>query len=681
VRYLCNNRWAAIVGSVVFTYSAYHIATMRGLLQLISLEWFPFFVLFLLLAVNQPAWRSRGDIGRWLLRRALPAGAALLFVSLIDWYYTMYGLMFAGFFAIYLLVRGAFSKPNDGRRAMDDGSLRIGIPGTIVHRPSSMLRSAGEPVARVALCIAVYAVLVSPILVPTLRELGTTTYMQPAPDEAIKNSADLARFFQTPRFQQIWARYFTNWLSWPFAGNSYEVYFTYTALFLAGVGLFAGGRGRPQAIRGRGPTADDGRYVLEDEASHTGSVNPIVHRPSSIGPGPGSRLPGKWFWAACGVLFFLLALGPVLQVNGQQVKGLPMPYNLVERLPLFNISRSPDRFDMPLTLCLGVLAGYGVTALASSWPRSISPATRGALIATGSIILIVVELFPVPFAQAQANIPAWYSILGREPGDFSILDLPPQDDFWHGAFRMYYQTAHDRHIFGGYISREFPHPFLTGTPGYEELTYTDGGGDMFRAGPDQWLSAFDQYRTRYIVLQKERHPGQPERTPDIAPSRDAILHVLGPGARPVYSDSELDAYQVPTPSARVPFLSVGDGWEPRERNERGQTYRWMHGEATLQINAPQRQDAVLSFQAESLGSPRRIQLWHGDHKVFEGTVPAGRQTLKIGPLGLPAGESTIRIVSLDGTTSPAKLGLGNDPRELSIVVLDAYLDQVAESGH
>src|SRR5262249_3836757 len=48
VHYVCGNRWAALVGSVVFAYSAYHIATMRSLLQLISLEWVPFFVLFLL---------------------------------------------------------------------------------------------------------------------------------------------------------------------------------------------------------------------------------------------------------------------------------------------------------------------------------------------------------------------------------------------------------------------------------------------------------------------------------------------------------------------------------------------------------------------------------------------------------------------------------------------------------
>ena len=50
VHYVCGNRWAALVGSVVFAYSAYHIATMRGLLQLVSLEWLPFFVLFLLQA-------------------------------------------------------------------------------------------------------------------------------------------------------------------------------------------------------------------------------------------------------------------------------------------------------------------------------------------------------------------------------------------------------------------------------------------------------------------------------------------------------------------------------------------------------------------------------------------------------------------------------------------------------
>jgi hypothetical protein len=148
----------------------------------------------------------------------------------------------------------------------------------------------------------------------------------------------------------------------------------------------------------------------------------------------------------------------------------------------------------------------------------------------------------------------------------------------------------------------------------------------------------------------------------------------------VYSDSELEAYRVPEPSTKVPFLSVGDGWEPRERNASGDTYRWMHAEGTLRIDSPGRQDAFFVFNAESLGQPRRIQVWHGDQKVFEGVVPAARQTFRIGPLGLPQGASTLRIVSLDGTTSPAKLGMGDDPRELSVVLLDAALEPVLPNG-
>jgi len=37
VHYLCGNRWAALTGSVVFPYSADHVATMRGLLQMVCL--------------------------------------------------------------------------------------------------------------------------------------------------------------------------------------------------------------------------------------------------------------------------------------------------------------------------------------------------------------------------------------------------------------------------------------------------------------------------------------------------------------------------------------------------------------------------------------------------------------------------------------------------------------------
>lgn len=633
VHYLCGNRWAALVGSVVFAYSAYHIATMRSLLQLISLEWVPFFLLFLLQAIYQPGWLTRRDFTRWLLRRALPTGFFLFLVSLVDWYYTMYALLLAGLLGLYIGVRYIWDR-------------RRGGGGTPV-------RGVAEPWARIGLCLLIYGVLISPILIPTIKELRTTTYMLPAPDAAMSNSADLLAFFQPVRGQRLWGNLFVNRRDWPYGSNRYEVYFTYSALFLAGVGLFA-----TRALRPRLETSQPERAIT-------------------------SALPGKWFWAACVVFFFLLALGPVLQINGNQINWLfsPkfelfMPYRIIEKLPVLSISRSPDRFDMPLTLSLAVLSGYGLNVLLNTWRGKLRLPVRGALFSAAFVGLVLVELTPFPYPQRTADIPVWYQRVGQEQGDFSILDLPPQDDYWHGAYRMYFQTASEKPIFGGYISREFPHPFLKSTPGYQELTYVDGRGDMFAAGRDQWLSALRLYKTKYIVLQKVRLPDKVEQQPNIQPSRAAIRLVLGADVKPSYEDAQVEVYTVPAIAAPVPFLSVGDGWEPREVGPNG-TFRWLRASGTLRIDAPRAQQAYLTFRAASLGKARALKILHGDTVVFDGQI-GGLAPQRIGPLGLPAGVSTLTFISPEGTVSPAELKLGDDPRQLSFVVLDAKLEPVSK---
>jgi hypothetical protein len=652
VHFICGNRWAALVGSVVFAYSAYHIGTMRSLLQLISLEWVPFFILFFLMAVFGVGLSSRNDFARWLLRGALPAAFFLFLVSLVDWYYTMYCLMLVGLVAFYVLIRYFWER---WRRQFSP----------------SFARSVFEPWARIGLCIGIYVVLISPVLIPTIQELRATSYMVPAPAEALSHSADLVTFFEPMRGQQLWGRFFLDRDNWPFGSERYEVYFTYTALFLAFVALFATRLLRPR-VDDRRPTTDDRRSKLESS---------IDNPQSAIR----NELPGKWFWAGSVLLFFLLALGPVLQINGSQIRWifspdipLLMPYRLIENLPIINISRSPDRFDMPLTLCLAVLAGYGINVLSNmglKWISAVRLTTRAAYFSLGAVTLIALELFPFPYPQLKADVPRWYYQLAQEPGDFSILELPPQSDFWHGAYRMYFQTVHGKAIFGGYISREYPHPFLQSTPGYQELTYVDGHGDMFAADPETWFSAFQKYNTRYIVLQKSREPHRTDPPVDVSASRNAIHLVLGKDASPYYQDDQLEVYRVPLPDNTVPFMSVGDGWEPREVGPNG-SFRWMHDRSTLQINAPQPQNAYLTFQATGLGQPRRLQIFHGDQLVFDEMV-SGLQTYRTkGPLGLPQGVSTLTFLSPDGTISPSELGLGDDPRRLSFAILDARLEPV-----
>ncbi|MEO6457491.1 MAG: hypothetical protein ABIO92_04345, partial [Chloroflexia bacterium] len=506
-----------------------------------------------------------------------------------------------------------------------------------------------------ALPLIVFLALVTPILAPTIAELGTSTYMRPASNEALRYSADLLAFFQPPQDQRLWGHLFQNRSEWPFGTNRYEVYFTYTALFLVGVCLFAT---RSLRLGTRLPQQD----VLRVE------------------------MPTKRFWAACALVFFLLALGPILQINGQQVRGLfdtavtvPMPYQLIEKIPVLNISRSPDRFDMPLTLCMAILAGYGANVLIQTWGRRVPIARRGMWLVLMVTILIAVELFPAPYPQRPAVIPAWYAEVGKQEGDFSVLELPPQDDYWHGAYRMYFQTAHERPIFGGYISREYPHPFLERTPGFQELIYADGKGDMFDSGPETWNSALAFYKVGYIVLQKTRLPDRAETPPDVSAWRQSIDRIGGERFQQIYSDEFMDVFSVPRPQRLAPFLTVGEGWGEREVGPNG-SFRWMGARAFLSIQSPEPTTASLTFRVAGLGSERTMRIYHMNMQVFEGKVGA-LQELTVGPLSIPVGHSTIKFESPDCTISPADLGNVADQRQLSFAVLDAKLNVVGVSSN
>ena len=73
-----------------------------------------------------------------------------------------------------------------------------------------------------------------------------------------------------------------------------------------------------------------------------------------------------------------------------------------------------------------------------------------------------------------------------------------------------------------------------------------------------------------------------------------------------------------------------------------------------------------------------MQIYHGDHLIFDQKIDPALQNYRTsGPLGIPAGISTLRLVSPEGTISPAALGMGDDPRQLSFTFLDVGLEPVA----
>ena len=296
--------------------------------------------------------------------------------------------------------------------------------------------------------------------------------------------------------------------------------------------------------------------------------------------------------------------------------------------------------------------------------------SRGAVVAFSAVTLIALELAPFPYPQLSAEVPRWYQSVAPEPGQFTIFELPPQDEYWHGAFRMYFATAHERPIFGGYISREFPHPFVENTPGYMDLSTTAAEGDMISTERGEWLSALYLYRTRYVVVQKDRLPDVQEIPADVEAWRSSVARVLG-DEQSVYEDEQLIAYRVPEPDEQLPFLSIGAGWEPKEVGPNG-PFRWMGEAATLRVDSPSRRDATLRFSATTIGKPRQLVLRHGNVIVFDEAVgPLREYSIR---LGLPEGASELTVISPEGTVIPRDLNMGDDPRSLGFAVLDVRLE-------
>ena len=201
-----------------------------------------------------------------------------------------------------------------------------------------------------------------------------------------------------------------------------------------------------------------------------------------------------WLWGV--IIFTLLSLGPLLTINGQNrfdLDGievtLPMPFTLLHYLPVINAHRVPNRFGIPLFLCMAVLVGYAVDWLLGrleirNKKLEIGNRWLGFLISIFSFLILLFLLFDqysVPLPLTDARIPEVYYQIGAEPGDFTLMQLPLG---WRNSYGtlgaertqlQYYQAAHHRPILGGNTSRNpaFKFDYYANVPLFAALTETE----------------------------------------------------------------------------------------------------------------------------------------------------------------------------------------------------------------
>lgn len=319
----------------------------------------------------------------------------------------------------------------------------------------------------------------------------------------------------------------------------------------------------------------------------------------------------QWRLLIVAAVGWLFSLGPELRLFGVHT-GIPMPYALLQQLPLLEGGRRPNLFALICILVAAVFAAQGLR-----WLLEWSGRWRHVLLA-GVVLAAGLELWPPPRQPVVIAAPALYATIADRPGP--VVDVPVGSDI--EARTLLHQMAHGQPILRGYLSRAPDYPTLEHNPLVRALALLEPLPARDIVALDSAALAAMQcfYRFRHVVV--ERPLVASEHQGWLAP----LMARLG-APDPWYDDGRFAAYELPVPAPPCPAFSyLGAGWHGLEgTGER--VWRWMDKRSEIWIVNPVPGPVLLTLRAEGYGPPAAGQTTtlHLDHaKKRVATVPIAR---------------------------------------------------------
>ncbi|HAJ34078.1 MAG TPA: hypothetical protein DCL15_00080, partial [Chloroflexi bacterium] len=318
--------WSAFAAGAVYAFASNRaVYAALGHYDMVTTQWIPFYALALLRIFDPQLSPARQR--RW----AMLGG---LFFALTGLAEMISALFLAMFTVIALMVRLGDWRTGDGK------GMRLGDSAqTSSHMPAlqSHHRSITQSPLANLLLLALTAFLVwSPALIPIVRTFFTADYDLQGWGDALMLSTDLLGWFTATVFHPL------------FGGD-----------VVAEMRLV-----QQRAVNPELPGFRDINTVFLGWATLALAI---------VGSVAYWRKVRVWVWT--GLIFGVLTLGPLLQINGRyrfDLDGLettvPLPFALLHFIPIIKANRAPNRNSVLLMLAVAVLAGYGVYWLLS-WLR------------------------------------------------------------------------------------------------------------------------------------------------------------------------------------------------------------------------------------------------------------------------------------------------------------------------
>jgi len=547
---------AAFVAGAAYAFAASRmIYAAIGHYDMVTTQWFPFYALFFLKTLREPGYKNptlAGLCAAFALLAEMIFGVFLLFLSLI-------------------LLAGELVTL---RRATEASSADLRHNGRHPALPQRQMPThLGRAIAvytvlrRLLILVLIAGIVWSPVMVPVISAFIQGDFALRGWGDGLRLSADLVGWFTPTALHPL------------FGASDWSVYLR-------------------TVVEGRAPTRDVNTVFLGYGVLALALLGCVFawHRVRA------------WAWGA--LLFALLTLGPLLQINGRYLfsfdnllreQGLehgvtiPLPFALLHYLPIVRANRVPNRFSVVLVLALAVLVGHGAMTL---FHRLTRLSKSG--IAVTTIFLLVLVLFDqvsVPLPLSDARVPEVYQEIAAQEDDFAILELPLG---WRNSFGtlgaeetrlQYYQARHRKRLLAGNISRapSFKFDYFKRIP----LFYAVTEAEMYRTPDEDTLARaraqagelLRLYDIRYLVV----HDAIPLRYPYVdtfRATRELALTLLPHEPTPLACADGVCIYrliQSPLPNLlRVDFGEWrsfpyrGDGWGDDEEVF-GATANWVVG--------------------------------------------------------------------------------------------------------
>lgn len=386
-----------------------------------------------------------------------------------------------------------------------------------------------------------------------------------------------------------------------------------------------------------------------------------------------------WPWLALALLSLLLAMGPQLRLT-EALSPVPGPFLLLDLVGPFRNSSRPAIFLALTSLALAVLAAIGVDGLlgergaggrgdkgtggqgdgGTGGFRVFRAPSAFYLLSFALIIESLAAPWPITTLRADARA----ALLRADPAPGAVLELPPRNN---DSQYLLNQICHGRPLVGGYLAR---------LPSFPQTQYPSALQQLWdRERPAVAMPAFDlpaelaALGIRYVSLDLTQLPRF-----EAARLRDQLA---APGVSLAHADADVEVYIIKS-SAAAPALTLGPGWyDPEASGDR--RWRWMRGQAELNLLAPAQAVVTLSLRATAFGAPGALTIRQGGATIGSFEIPTAPRdrplTLR---LLLAPGANTLTLSGPE-TLSPEGRPLAFSIEALQIAVAPLALPSPARA--